>query len=58
MMLSLLDSDLLRLDPKQPEPLYLRGICLYYQGQHEQAIAHATAALKNDPDFSKARYVV
>ncbi|GAA5823513.1 hypothetical protein JCM10212_005795 [Sporobolomyces blumeae] len=50
-----LAADLLRLDPKQPEPLYLRGICLYYQGQHDQAIKHCQEALRNDPDFSKAR---
>ncbi|GAA5880179.1 hypothetical protein JCM16303_001241 [Sporobolomyces ruberrimus] len=50
-----LAADLLRLDPKQPEPLYLRGICLYFQGQHEQAIAHCKSCLTNDPDFSKAR---
>ncbi|GAA5941990.1 tetratricopeptide repeat protein [Sporobolomyces koalae] len=50
-----LAADLLRLDPKQPEPLYLRGVCLYYQGQHDQAIKHCQEALRNDPDFSKAR---
>ncbi|GAA5904248.1 uncharacterized protein JCM6883_006424 [Sporobolomyces salmoneus] len=50
-----LAADLLRLDPKQPEPLYLRGICLYYQGQHDQAIKHAQECLRVDPDFSKAR---
>ncbi|GAA5977817.1 hypothetical protein JCM21900_000287, partial [Sporobolomyces salmonicolor] len=47
--------DLLRLDPKQPEPLYYRGLCLYLSGQHDQAIKHCQEALRNDPDFSKAR---
>ncbi|GAA5918729.1 hypothetical protein JCM5296_000538, partial [Sporobolomyces johnsonii] len=50
-----LAADLLRLDPKQPEPLYYRGMCLYLSGQHDQAIKHCQEALRNDPDFTKAR---
>lgn len=50
-------SDLLRADPKQPEPLYYRGLCLYLSGQHDQAIKHCQEALRNDPDYSQARCV-
>jgi tetratricopeptide (TPR) repeat protein len=50
-------SDLLRQDPKQPEPLYYRGLCLYLSGNNDQALKHAQEALRNDPDFSKARCV-
>lgn len=51
-------SDLLRADPKQPEPLYYRGLCLYLSGQHDQAIKHCQEALRNDPDYSQARYAL
>ncbi|GAA6039908.1 hypothetical protein JCM8097_006794 [Rhodosporidiobolus ruineniae] len=51
-------SDLLRLDPKQPEPLYYRAICLYLSGNSDQAIKHCQEALRNDPDFSKARMLM
>ena len=47
--------DLLRLDQSQPDALYYRGLCLYYNGNHPQAIAHAQSALRNDPDFVLAR---
>ncbi|GAA6013940.1 hypothetical protein JCM10207_000179 [Rhodosporidiobolus poonsookiae] len=55
---SSLAADLLRLDPKQPEPLYYRGLCLYLSGNHDQAIKHCQEALRNDPDFSKARMLM
>lgn len=48
-------SDLLRMDQSQPEALYYRGLCLYYSGNHAQAIAHAQSALRNDPDYVPAR---
>ncbi|GAA5904965.1 hypothetical protein JCM6882_002406 [Rhodosporidiobolus microsporus] len=51
-------SDLLRLDPKQPEPLYYRGLCLYLSGNNDQAIKHCQEALRNDPDFTKARILM
>lgn len=51
------NSDLLRANPKQPEALYYRGLCLYYSGNHPQAIAHSQEALRNDPDFVLARCV-
>ncbi|GAA5905220.1 hypothetical protein JCM8208_000319 [Rhodotorula glutinis] len=50
-----LAADLLRLDPKQPEPLYYRGLCLYLSGSNDQAIKHCQEALRNDPDYSRAR---
>ncbi|BGP39502.1 hypothetical protein JCM10449v2_003453 [Rhodotorula kratochvilovae] len=52
---SSLAADLLRLDPKQPEPLYYRGLCLYLSGSNDQAIKHCQEALRNDPDYSRAR---
>lgn len=51
-------ADMLRGDQKQPEALYFRGLCLYLQGNTAQAIAHATEALRNDPDFAPARTLV
>lgn len=51
-------SDLLRQNQKNPEALYYRALCLYYSGNHPQAIAHAQEALRNDPDFVDARYVL
>lgn len=48
-------SDLLRANPAQSDVLYFRGVCLYYTGNHPQALAHFTAALKSDPDFVLAR---
>lgn len=45
------------MDQSQPEALYYRGLCLYYSGNHPQAIAHAQSALRNDPDYVPARYV-
>jgi tetratricopeptide (TPR) repeat protein len=53
----LLSRDLLRMDQNQPEALYYRGLCLYYNGNHPQAIAHCQSALRNDPDFTLARFV-
>lgn len=50
-------SDLLRADQNQPDALYYRGLCLFYLGNHPQAIAHCQSALRNDPDFTLARYV-
>ena len=50
--------DLLRANPKQPEALYYRGVCLYFLGNHPQAIAHAQEALRSDPDFILARFVL
>ncbi|GAA5834692.1 hypothetical protein JCM11251_003634 [Rhodosporidiobolus azoricus] len=51
-------SDLLRLDRKQPEPLYYRGLCLYLSGNNDQAIKHCQEALRNDPDFTRARILM
>ncbi|GJN88895.1 hypothetical protein Rhopal_001866-T1 [Rhodotorula paludigena] len=48
-------TDLLRLDPRQPEPLYYRGLCLYLSGNSDQAIKLCQEALRNDPDYTKAR---
>ncbi|KAI5479814.1 DnaJ family protein [Pseudohyphozyma bogoriensis] len=48
-------ADLLRANPQQPEALYYRGLSLYYNGNHAQAIAHCQEALRNDPDFTLAR---
>ena len=51
-------SDLVRANPKQPDALYYRGLCLYYSGNHPQAILHAQEALRSDPDFALARLVL
>ncbi|KDE07038.1 hypothetical protein MVLG_02616 [Microbotryum lychnidis-dioicae p1A1 Lamole] len=48
-------ADLLRANQNQPEALYYRGLCLYYAGNHPQAIAHCQQALRNDPDYVLAR---
>ncbi|SCV67397.1 BQ2448_5008 [Microbotryum intermedium] len=48
-------ADLLRANQNQPEALYYRGLCLYYAGNHAQAIAHCQQALRNDPDYVLAR---
>ncbi|KAM0752097.1 TPR-like protein [Meredithblackwellia eburnea MCA 4105] len=48
-------ADLLRSNQNQPDALYYRGLSLYYQGNHPQAIAHAQEALRNDPDYTLAR---
>ncbi|KAL8277416.1 hypothetical protein RQP46_010138 [Phenoliferia psychrophenolica] len=48
-------ADLLRGNPNQPDALYYRGLSMYYQGNHAQAIAHAQAALRTDPDYVLAR---
>ncbi|BGP15680.1 hypothetical protein JCM10213_006149 [Rhodosporidiobolus nylandii] len=55
---SSLAADLLRLDPRQPDPLYYRGLCLYLSGNNDQALKHMKQALANDPDFSKARLLM
>ncbi|KAK4698598.1 hypothetical protein P7C70_g7674, partial [Phenoliferia sp. Uapishka_3] len=48
-------ADLLRANSNQPDALYYRGLCLYYQGNHPQAILHAQQALRTDPDYVLAR---
>lgn len=52
---ALLASDLLRSHSSDPDVLWVRGLVLYFQGNSAQAIAHAQAALRNDPDHTSAK---
>lgn len=55
---SSLASDLLRSHPSEPDVLWVRGLVLFAQGNTAQAVAHAQAALRNDPDHSQARILL
>jgi DnaJ family protein C protein 7 len=50
-----LASDLLRINQNDPDVLWVRGLALFAQGNTAQAVAHAQAALRNDPDHSAAK---
>lgn len=52
---SSLASDLMRINQNDPDVLWVRGLALFAQGNTAQAVAHAQAALRNDPDHTSAK---
>lgn len=50
-----LASDLMRIYPSDPDVLWVRGLALFASGNTAQAVAHAQAALRNDPDHAAAK---
>ena len=52
---SMLASDLMRINQNDPDVLWVRGLALFAQGNTAQAVAHAQAALRNDPDHTAAK---
>ncbi|ORY04597.1 hypothetical protein K493DRAFT_51893 [Basidiobolus meristosporus CBS 931.73] len=48
-------SEALRIDPTNPDALYLKAMVLFRESEHSKALAHCTEALRCDPDHSKAR---
>lgn len=50
-----LASDLMRINQNDPDVLWVRGLSLFAQGNTAQAVAHAQAALRNDPDHTAAK---
>ena len=55
---SSLASDLLRANSSDPDVLWVRGLVLFAQGNSAQAVAHAQAALRNDPDHAEAKMLL
>lgn len=47
-------SDVLRLEPKNPDAMYVRGLTFYYLDSFDKATEHFKQTLKLDPDHSKA----
>ncbi|KAG1459817.1 hypothetical protein G6F56_006078 [Rhizopus delemar] len=48
-------NSLIRLDPQNPDALFLRARVFYSQCDSKRTIDHCVEALRSDPDFSKAR---
>ncbi|KAL0096486.1 hypothetical protein J3Q64DRAFT_1707912 [Phycomyces blakesleeanus] len=48
-------SNIVRMDTKNPDGVYLRARVLYSQGDNANAVAHCLEALRCDPDFTQAR---
>ena len=47
-------SDLVRLDPSNMDAVFVRGLCLYYQENIDKAFSHFQQVLRLAPDHSKA----
>ena len=47
-------SDILHIDKQNADAVYVRGMCLYYQDNVEQAFTHFQHVLRLAPDHQKA----
>jgi tetratricopeptide (TPR) repeat protein len=47
-------SDILHVDKQNADAVYVRGMCLYYQDNVEQALCHFQHVLRLAPDHQKA----
>lgn len=54
-LLSLVSSDILRMDSTNADALYVRGLCLYYEDCIDKAVQFFVQALRMAPDHEKAR---
>ena len=54
-VLLLFSSDILRLDGRNADAVYVRGLSLYYQDNVEKAFQHFKQCLQLAPDHTKAR---
>ena len=50
-----LATDLLRMDQRCADAIYVRGLCLYYDDNVEKAFTHFQQVLKLAPDHAKAK---
>ncbi|KAL5005699.1 hypothetical protein ScPMuIL_016857 [Solemya velum] len=50
-----LANDLLRMDGMNPDAIYVRGMCLYYQDNVDKAFQHFQQVLRLAPDHIKAK---
>ena len=49
------NSDLVLKDQMNPDAIYVRGMCLYYQDNNEKAFQHFQRVLQYSPDHVKAK---
>ena len=50
-------SDVLRFEGTNPDAIFVRGLCLYYQDNTEKAFQHFQHVLRFAPDHPKAKLV-